>query len=223
MKDNHTPHTSSDYNKEILKTIPFYNFFHSETLNLVKSIKPTVKIWLDTGCGTGLLIDQAVTEFPDCHFYLSDPSGPMLDICKEKFKTDRVEIIGEYTTMEIESPFPYEIITAIQCHHYLNFDARVKSTEHCYNMLGPYGLYVTFENIRPDSKDGIEIGLRRWGAYQASQGKNDEEIKNHQGRFDKNYFPITIVQHINILKKAGFSIVELFWMSHMQAGFYALK
>jgi len=49
MSDNKTPHRSSEYDCKVRKTIPFYEFFHEETISLVKTINPGVKRWLDTG------------------------------------------------------------------------------------------------------------------------------------------------------------------------------
>lgn len=42
-------------------------------------------------------------------------------------------------------------------------------------------------------------------------------------RFKHKYFPITIGEHLNLLKRVGFRVAELFWLSYMQAGFYAIK
>ncbi len=89
--------------------------------------------------------------------------------------------------------------------------------------MNPGGIYIVFENIRPESDKGIEIGLKRWGEFQMAQGKSIDDAKKHMSRFDNQYFPIRINEHIEIMKKAGFKTVELFWMSNMQAGFYGIK
>ena len=36
-------------------------------------------------------------------------------------------------------------------------------------------------------------------------------------------FPITIEQHLEMLKNAGFKSVNILWVSYMQAGFWAIK
>ncbi|HNX57522.1 MAG TPA: class I SAM-dependent methyltransferase, partial [Spirochaetota bacterium] len=58
---------------------------------------------------------------------------------------------------------------------------------------------------------------------QLSQGKSEESVNAHLERFDREYFPITVEDHISLLKETGFRRVELFWYSVMQAGFYAIK
>lgn len=36
-------------------------------------------------------------------------------------------------------------------------------------------------------------------------------------------FPITLEQHIELLKKCGFRSVNVLWASYLQAGFWAIK
>ena len=47
MIDNLSAHNAANYENEILKTIPYYNLFHDETLSLINIVKPQVRAWLD--------------------------------------------------------------------------------------------------------------------------------------------------------------------------------
>jgi len=116
-----------------------------------------------------------------------------------------------------------DVITAIQCHHYLQPEGRRRATQECYALLPDGGLYVTFENICPMMEFGVEIALNRWGDFQRAQGRSEATVKEHRQRYNQNYFPLTIPQHLELLHAVGFKIAELFWYSQMQAGFYALK
>src|SRR4030065_578092 len=69
MNDNKTPHSSSEYDISVKKTIPFYRYFHEQTVDLVMTIKPDAKKWLDTGWGTGFLIIKATVN---CYKLLKD-------------------------------------------------------------------------------------------------------------------------------------------------------
>ena len=48
-------------------------------------------------------------------------------------------------------------------------------------------------------------------------------MQDHLARFGVDYFPLTVDEHLQMLTKCGFRVVELFWYSVMQAGFYCLK
>ncbi len=228
MSDNSTPHSASDYDREIFRTIPFYHQFHSETIDLVTTVRPDVSLWLDTGCGTGYLAEQALRLMPKTRFLLADPAPAMLDRARarlSRYHSDRVRFLGALSSEELagsvsETP---QAITAIQCHHYGGEEARRRATDSCFRLLEKGGIYVTFENIRPRTDRGIETALDRWGYFQREAGRSEQAVEEHRSRYGRNYFPIAVSDHLDLLRAAGFSTVEMFWLSHMQGGFYAIK
>jgi tRNA (cmo5U34)-methyltransferase len=228
MGDNSTPHAAGRYDAEVTRTIPFYDQFHSQTIDLVRVVLPRVSVWLDTGCGTGSLVEQALPFFPGTRFLLADPSIAMLDIARGTFagsSPERVCLLDAMATERLAGNVPGtpQVITAIQCHHYGDEQARKAATDACFRLLESGGLYITFENIRPDTERGREIGLDRWCAFQREAGRQDREVEEHRLRFGKSYFPITVTDHLDLLRASGFGVAEVFWLSHMQAGFYAIK
>ncbi len=225
--DNSTPHSAQVYDMQVRNTIPFYDEFHTQTIKIVKAIGINPKTWLDTGCGTGSLAQKAVTEFPTTHFVLVDPSSKMLEAAKEKLANQSpavIEFLQPCSTEKLENHNEeFDVITAIQSHHYLMPNSRIKATSVCFELLSSKGVYVTFENIRPLTAEGIRIGKENWRQFQLSKGRSNQTIDEHLKRFGTEYHPITIKEHLSLLKKTGFSTVELLWYSYMQAGFYCLK
>ena len=222
MKKNTTPFSAEEYDKKIEKSIPFYNLFHDCVIDTAKAINITPAVWLDTGCGTGALAQKAHSAFPDTAFSLADPSAEMLAIAKSRcgFAHDLSELSTEKLNLPDSS---FDAITAILCHHYCDKLMRRKATENCFRMLKSGGIYITFENIRPASDAGLDLAMRRWENYKIAQSEPPESAKAHYGRLDTEFFPITITEHLTLLKKCGFNTAELIWTSYMQAGFIAVK
>ena len=216
------------YDSHINITIPYYHTFNTEIINLVRAAGPEPQLWLDTGCGTGTLAESALSAFPEVRFMLVDPSAEMMEVAKSKLESKyspRVSFMEKSTTQEIilpggEKP---DVITAVLCHHYLQENGRVEATRKCYELLKPGGLYITFENIMPFTSEGTEVGKTNWKNFQIAAGKSIAEAENHIQRFGKEYFPITVEKHLELLRGCGFKAVELFWYSYMQAGFYCIK
>ena len=224
MSDNIAAHASAEYDDKILATIPFYDLFHQSIIDLIQSINQTTSMWLDTGCGTGNFFTKARKVFHNTNFILADPSKHMLEIAKEKTKMDKniKFILADSQSLDYEEN-TFDVITAVQCHHYLDEETRMKAVKNCFRMLKPNGIFITFENIMPLSEKGISISLKRWEDYQIRHGKTQAEAKQHIDRFGKEYLPISIIEHIDLLNKIGFRSVEILWASYMQAGFYAMK
>ncbi len=226
--DNDTPYKSTEYNNNIKRTIPYYEQFNKEIIDLVKVYNPKCKVWIDSGSGTGIFAAEACKEFKKTKFILSDISEAMLNIAKENSElknNSNVEFIGECPSEKLTEKISIkaDVVTAIQVHHYLKKDQRKKATQNCYDILNNEGMYITFENIRPAFDITKDIALKRWESFQIKHGRDEEAVKKHLERFDTGYFPITVAEHLQILKEAGFKYYDIFWYSQMQCGFYAIK
>ena len=224
--DNKTPHSSSEYDISVKKTIPFYRYFHEQTVDLVMTIKPDAKKWLDTGCGTGFLIEKALPVFKDCIFVLADPSMEMLMMARNRLGCHKnIKYLDPVRTedIKIKTSKEFDVITAIQVHHYLNREDRIKATVNCYKLLKDNGIYITFENIRPENDWAIDFQLDRWMDFQLLEGRSKKDAAGHRKRFGVKYFPIKVSEHLKLLDSIGFRIAEIFWLSYMQAGFFCIK
>jgi len=227
-RDNSTFHRTEDYDLQITDTIPYYESFHLESLKLIKTILKEPEFWLDTGCGTGTLVQKAVDEFKKTNFILVDPSVEMLKLARlklSKFPSKRYKFLepSETRHISLNANYKLDVITSIQAHHYMSQEERIESTELCYKLLKDNGVYITFENVRHSTVDGVGIAKKYWKNFQTSRGRDEETVDMNLKRFNVEYFPIKIDEHISLLEKTGFRVVELFWMSYMQAGFYCIK
>jgi tRNA (cmo5U34)-methyltransferase len=222
--DNSTAHPASEYDQNIRKSIPLYDLFHEAAINVVASCKVKPSIWVDMGCGTGAFVERAYALFPMTRFILADPSVAMLELASKKLKgKERVKILEPIGAKQLSFGEKADVITAIQSLHYGTADQRADSIRNCFNQLKAGGIFVTFENIRPLTEVGIEIGKKIWKRLEVSAGKSEEDANKHVERFGVEFFPLTIEEDLKLLRNSGFSTVELLWYSYMQAGFYCIR
>ncbi|HVN96083.1 MAG TPA: class I SAM-dependent methyltransferase [Syntrophorhabdaceae bacterium] len=225
--DNTTPHLAQQYDGQVRNTIPYYDEFHEETIRFVKATGAHPRLWLDTGCGTGLLVKRALSRFTKTTFVLADPSAEMIKQARKKLRnhedSGRIKFLKPVATQDLKLDSQFDVITAIQSHHYLKKEEREHATRTCYDLLKRKGLFITFENVRPSSNEGIEAGKNYWSQFQLLRGKDARAVGKHMNRFDSEYFPIPVEEHLKLLKTCGFRTVELLWYSYMQAGFYGVK
>lgn len=222
LNDNSTPMSAQEYDKKINQTIPYYSEFYSQTLDVVEQCGFKKIEWLDLGCGTGTLEELAFSRFPEAKFVLVEPSEKMLEQAKKKLRDNSIQYIcGSSDSIRFSNCF--DVVTAIQSHHYMKGDERRRATEYVYEAMKKGGIYISFENVIPEDEEVKTFELLRWGRYQQRNGKTEEEAKAHNERCGKNYFPLTLNQHVQLLKDVGFSKVHIFWCSYMQMGIYGIK
>lgn len=220
--DNTTPMAAGVYDKEINNTIPYYEQFYEQTMDVIEQCDYTELHWLDLGCGTGSLEQAAFQMFHQPKFVLVDPSEKMLEQAKKKLENHSVQYIcGTSASVDFDSCF--EVVTAIQAHHYMHREERQEATQKVYKALKKGGIYISFENVVSEDEAVESMELLRWGRYQQRHGKTEAEAKAHNLRCGVNYFPLTVSEHIELLKQTGFEHVHVFWCSYMQMGIYGIK
>lgn len=219
MSDNKTAHAADEYEREVQRTIPFHAEIVAQAIEMGLAAHPDPKRWLDTGAGPGRLV-QKLREAANIDCYLADPSGAMLAIARENnpdLPADHFILAPSESLPDLD---PFDVITAVQSHHY---GGREHAVKRCFDLLATNGVFVVFENVHAESDLGHTIQRARWAAWQRAQGRDEETVKHHLAREGTKFFPIRPSEHVDLLVKTGFRVVELFFRAYGQAGFLALK
>ncbi len=159
---------------------------------------------------------------PSTAFWMADPSDAMLAIARqrnegiapERFLTKSSEDLPERTHFG----GPLDAITAVQCHHYGDAQARERAVSRCRALLVTGGVLVVFENVRAETAEGHALQRKRWAAWQRRMGRDDKAIDKALAREGTAFFPIRVSEHMALLSHVGFR-VELVWRAYGQAGF----
>ena len=223
IMDNTTPFKVNAYDENVPKVIPFYSELSEQVISVIRAFFPDKRLaLLDTGCGTGTFALKALERLDIQRLTLCDPSENMLNDARAKLAGRNCELldIGSEKMMFVNE---FDVVTAIQSHHYFDRPTREKAVANCFKALKNGGIFIYFENTAPLTDTGREILLKRLGEYQLSSGRTQEETDSHLARYGVEYFPINIKEHLEMLEQTGFEVCELFWQSYMQCGFYAVK
>lgn len=221
--DNKSAFNVSDYDKRVRSVIPFYDDIHDQIYRIADAYFEGRPInLLDTGCGSGTFAKTALEKLNIQEAVLCDPSIKMLEEAKEKLKDYGCDFMLKGSE-KIDDCERFDLITAIQSHHYFSREQREKAVRNCYRALKKDGLFISFENTAPFTDIGKQLLIRRIEEYGREQGRSEDEITSHSARYGIEFFPINPVEHLDLLKRCGFKAVEIFWKSYMQMGFYAIK
>lgn len=222
LSDNLSAFNAAEYDEQIKRTLPYYEELYTQVVNVVNVCFHRPVRWLDIGCGTGKMEEVALESCKIEEMTAYDISPKMIEITNKRFQDQNVKCIKS-SVFDMCDEASFDVVTAIQVFHYLNNGERAIAIRKCYDALKPNGVFITFENFAPNSKIGENLFLERWRAFQSSQGKSIEECDQHISRYKKAYFPITIPEHLELLKRSGFENSEILWISNMQVGLLGIK
>lgn len=222
MKDNISAFNSTEYDMKIKHTLPYYEEFYKQVVDVVKILNRQALTWLDVGCGTGKMGNTALDQLDIERFVFCDNSAEMIGIVQKHFDVPNASFLVS-DIQKLEYSHQFDVITAIQVNHYFHVEERIKAIQNCYKALKSGGIFISFENFAPFSDLGKQLYLDRWKAYQLSQGKNFTECDNHINRYGNDYFPISISEHLEVMNNCGFKVVEVLWLSYMQIGLLGIK
>jgi len=223
MSDNATAHASADYEREVERTIPFHAILLDQAVDVALAAVPSPRRWLDTGCGPGRLVQRAAARAPGTSFSLADPSEAMLALARAHnpgIPAASFFVAPSHALPDVE---PFDVITAVQCHHYYADPAgREEALRRCRALLRPGGALVVLENVRAETDAWHAVQRRRWAAWQSEHGRAAAEVEAQLAREGTRFFPIRPSEHLAVLARAGFAPVELVWRTYGQAGFLAM-
>ncbi len=221
--DNASPMASGDYDRQIANSMPYYREFLEQILDILQQRGLGEGAWLDLGCGTGTLAALAHERFPQVRFVLADPSESMLKLAQGKLKGLGAEFLCAGSEELPAFPGRFQVATAVQCHHYLRPEERERVVERVFTSLSEGGIFLFFENIVPEDGSLMEFEMRRWARYRVEHGFPADAVEEFLARCGVNYFPISIPDHLALLRRKGFRHMRVFWQSYLQAGIYAIK
>lgn len=222
MNDNNSAFNSAEYDYKIKRTLPYYDEFYKQVIDAVNTYIPHALTWLDVGCGTGKMAEAAFNQAEIDRFVFCDCSKEMIKVAKSRFNLPNADfIVSDVRDLEFTDTF--DVVTAIQVNHYLQKAERISAVEKCYEVLKTGGMFISFENFAPFSSLGEQLYLNRWKIFQLCQGKDLNECEEHMSRYKKDYYPISVSEHLKLMKNCGFRAVEILWLSYMQVGLLGIK
>ncbi|MDE3214348.1 MAG: methyltransferase domain-containing protein [Bacteroidota bacterium] len=191
-----------------------------------KRIIPHAKDLLDIGCGAGNYTLKTLTRIPDLNCTLVDLSKPMLDRALQRVSS---QTGGKVTLVQgdiREVPLPensFDIILAGAVLHHLRDDADWESIfSKLYRLLRKGGCLMISDFITQETEILSAYTLERYGDY--LEGLNGKEYREKVLDYvEKEDSPRSLNYQLDLMKKVGFSVVEILHKNMCFAAFGAIK
>ena len=191
------------------------------------SSTPEIRCVLDLGCGAGnntLKLRAALDH--DFEIDLVDLSQPMLDRAQERIaavNSGRINIHqGDFREIDLGEEQYDVVLAAAVLHHLRDDDDWLRAFEKIYKLLRSGGSIWITDLVSHDTSAIQQMMWERYGQYLESLG-GDEYRDKVFTYIDAEDSPRSVTFQIELLRKVGFSKVEILHKNSCFAAFGAIK
>jgi len=179
---------------------------------------------LDLGTSRGEAIAPLIRRFGAYASYVGvEVSAPMIEAARSRFESwsDYVEI----RNFDLRTGFPdgpWHVIQSILCLQFVPIEYRERIVADAYDQLAPGGALIVVEKVLGESRlDQVFVDL--YYEMKAEAGYSQEAIERKRLALEGVLVPITASWNEDLLRKAGFDLVDCFWRWMNFAGWVAVK
>lgn len=217
----HFDSIASDYDGQRRKLIPCFDDFYGCALHLTQMSDNPVSV-LDLGAGTGLFSEMIALKYPSINITLIDLSDEMLAIARQRLASapNIAFIIGDYLNDNIDDSFDM-VVSSLSIHH-LTADEKQQLFDKIYSLLEPGGIFINADQVLGPEGQMDAFYKSHWKAAIDISGLSYEELEQADQRIKLDKMS-TLEEHIEWLRIAGFSPVDVVYKSYSFAVMFGQK
>jgi len=198
----------------VRRSVPLYNESIRLQCELASKFYQENSRIYDLGCSNGNFGISLLEKMSDKHFLMTaaDNSRHMTDIYSKRLDTrnnkDRIELL----TKDINDIVP-ENASVVVMNLTLQFIEKEKRNaliQKIYENLLPGGIFLLTEKVLSTSKMFENAQTDIYYDFKKENGYSELEINKKREALDNVLVPETSLEHINRLKNAGFSFIDVY-------------
>ncbi|MEP0711114.1 class I SAM-dependent methyltransferase [Algoriphagus sp.] len=191
-----------------------------------KRIVPAASNILDVGCGAGNYSLKMLSKLPNLSCWLVDLSGKMLEKALERVSAETQGTVSAFQGDIRDVYLPEEsfdiILAGAVLHHLREDEDWEKTFAKLFFLLKPGGCLMISDLITQDTELLNEYTWERYGDYLESIGGKDYREKV-LAYVDKEDSPRSMNYQLDLMKKVGFSQVEILHKNMCFGAFGGIK
>lgn len=237
--DSHVPGKKWEFNADVAKcfddmltrSIPGYEQMRDLVFRIGSQFVRNGHTVVDLGASRGEASSKFIETFTSCDFLLLEISKDMRAELHERFDHLNNVHIRNYDlrtkTGELESFLTTHhtptLVLSILTLIFVPINYRPSIIQAVYNSLEVGGAFIVVEKVLGNSAATQEMLVDAYHQYKHDHGYSWEDIERKKAALEGVQVPISSSANIELLRSAGFDVVECFWRHLNFCGYIAIK
>ncbi|MDY0132250.1 MAG: carboxy-S-adenosyl-L-methionine synthase CmoA [Desulforegulaceae bacterium] len=198
----------------VKRSVPLYNESINLQTELASRFYTKGSVIYDLGCSNGNFGINFLDKIKDKSFSMTavDNSKPMIELFLKRLDSrpdsSRIKLINDNVeNIKIENASVVVMNLTLQ---FIEKSLRKQLIEKIYKGLNPGGIFLLTEKVLNENQRFLENETKIYYDFKKKNGYSELEISRKREALDNVLVPETTIEHINRLKKAGFSYVDIY-------------
>jgi len=194
------------------RNVPGYSGLVPMTRILLAERMPPDGRVLVVGAGGGLELEDFAQAHPGWRFDGVDPSAPMLDLAARRLGplSSRATLHEGYVQHAPAGPF--DAATCLLTFHFVPRDQRLPMASEIHRRLKPGAPFVAAHLSMDDGVGERDLWMSRYAAFLVASGVDPRQAAAARQKVGEELPILTPAQDEAVLREAGFSEVQLFYV-----------
>lgn len=217
---------AAGYDQQWARLAPIRDCLHLLAHALFTPLPAEARL-LCVGAGTGTEIAFFARAFPGWQFTAVDPSGAMIEVCRQRAEAEgfvsRCSFHQGYVD-SLPAAGPYDAATCFLVSQFLlDRDERTGLFRTIAKHLGPDGLLASADLAADTTSDAYAALLPPWFTMMAAGGLDAEKLERMRANYARDVAILPPAEVASIIAAAGFTSPVQFYQAGLIHGWFARK
>jgi tRNA (cmo5U34)-methyltransferase len=208
----HFEEEALEYDGIIKNLIPYYSRMVEAVVNSMPfRVSDCIEV-LDLGCGTGTVSRAVKNAYPHAKLTCLDISGKMLQMASEKLceAPDTIFINSSFTEFDFDKKYD-AVVSSLALHHLVTREDKLDFYKKIYLGLKSGWILINADLVL--ASDGIlqNTYMEQWKNFMYRNVPADEVEKKWIPANHEEDSPASLTDHFEMLKEAGFTVMDVVW------------